>query len=231
MKTLPIALLAVAVLAAPCVSPARAGAPSYGSATHYLYLVRHGIYDPDPDTGNPAGNGLNALGHEQARLVGARLAGLPIRPAALVSSPLRRARETAEDIGRALGMTPTVDALLHECTPTSDRADFMKNHSTGDIAACDSSLALAWARYLVPTPETDRHDILVCHANVIRWFVSRVVGGDPAHWSALEIANGSITIIAVHADGTARLVIFSDVGHLPQASDFSAMLSYRQSIF
>ena len=64
-------------------------------------------------------------------------------------------------------------------------------------------------------PDSDRHEILVCHGNVIRWFVSRVVGGDPVHWPTMEIANGSITIIAVHADGTARLVMFSDVGHLP----------------
>ena len=205
------------MLVAPCASPALAGAASPGSGTHYLYLVRHGTYDPDRNAGDPAGNGLNALGHEQARLVGARLAGLPIRPAVLVSSPLRRARETAEDIGRALGMTPTVDALLRECTPTSDRPDYMKNHTAEDIAACDSSLALAWAKYVVPAPGADRHEVIVCHANVIRWFVSRVVGGDPAHWSAMEIANGSITIIAVLADGTARLVTFSDVGHLPVA--------------
>jgi serine/threonine-protein phosphatase PGAM5 len=209
------ALLVVAMVMALCASRAAADAASLGSGTHYLYLVRHGIYEPDRNAGDPADSGLNALGHEQARLVGARLAALPIRPAALVSSPLRRARETAEDIGGALGMTPTLDSLLRECTPTADRADYMKNHAAGEIAACDSSLALAWARYVVPTPGADRHEILVCHANVIRWFVSRVVGGTPAHWPAMEIANGSVTTIAVQADGTARLVMFSDVGHLP----------------
>ena len=212
-----IALFAVATLAVLCAPPLLADAVRPDAGTHYLYLVRHGSYDPAPDAGDPAGNGLNALGHEQAALVGARLAALPIRPAALVSSPLRRARETAEDIGRALGMTPALDSLLRECTPTSDRADYMKNHSPGDVAACDSGLARAWARFAVPTPDGDRHDVLVCHANVIRWFVSRVVGGDPVHWSTMEIANGSLTIVAVPADGAARLVMFSDVGHLPLA--------------
>jgi serine/threonine-protein phosphatase PGAM5 len=179
--------------------------------------VRHGTYDPDRGPGDPAGPGLNALGHEQAALIGARLAALPVRPAALVASTLRRARETAEDVGRALGMTPALDSLLCECTPTSDRADYMKNHAAADVAACDSSLARAWAAYFVPTPGADRHDVLVCHANVIRWLVSLVVAGDPVRWSAMEIANGSLTIVAVHADGTARLVMFSDVGHLPVA--------------
>jgi serine/threonine-protein phosphatase PGAM5 len=210
-------LSAAAMLAALCASPVPAHPAGPEPGTHYLYLVRHGIYDPDRGPGDPAGPGLNALGHEQAALIGARLAALPVRPTTLVASTLRRARETAEDIGRALGMTPALDSLLRECTPTSDRADYMKNHAAADVAACDSSLARAWAAYFVPTPGADRHDVLVCHANVIRWLASRVVAGDPVRWSTMEIANGSLTIVAVHADGTARLVMFSDVGHLPVA--------------
>jgi broad specificity phosphatase PhoE len=61
-----------------------------------------------------AGNGLNALGHEQARLIGARLAALPIRPATLVSSTLRRARETADDMAAAMKLTPLRDSLLQD---------------------------------------------------------------------------------------------------------------------
>jgi hypothetical protein len=85
-----------------CALPARAADPApAGAGIHYVYLIRHGIYDPDPDRNadDVVANGLNALGHEQARLVGARLASLPIRPASLVASNYRRARETAEDIG------------------------------------------------------------------------------------------------------------------------------------
>jgi serine/threonine-protein phosphatase PGAM5 len=57
---------------------------------------------------------------------------------------------------------------------------------------------------MVPTPDADRHDILVCHGNVIRWFVSRALNGDPRRWPWMEIANGSITILAVRPDGTTR---------------------------
>jgi probable phosphoglycerate mutase len=187
-----------------------------GTGIHYVYLIRHGIYDPDPDRNadDVVANGLNALGHEQARLVGARLAALPIRPAALVASNYRRARETAEDIALLLGMKPMLDSLIHECTPSSDRADIMKSHGAGELAACDSNLARAWARYMVPTPDGDRHDVLVSHGNVIRWFVSHALNGDPRRWPWMEIANGSITILSVRPDGTTRLVCFSDVGHL-----------------
>lgn len=204
-----LALAALPALAAEPVKP--------GTGIHYVVLIRHGIYDRDTTAGDITGNGLNALGHEQAHLAGARIAALPIHAAALVASNYRRARETAEDVGQEMRMTPAADTLLHECNPASDRADYMRNHTADEMAACDSNLARAWAKYMVPSPEADRHDVLVCHGNVIRWFVSRAVGGDSRRWTSMEIANGSITILAVRPDGTIRLVCFSDVGHLPLA--------------
>ena len=200
------------------------GAPHAGAAAparvamkgvHYVYLIRHGAYDPEPALGDLQGGALNALGRDQVRLAGRRLAKLPVRFDTLVTSPFRRARESAAEIGRCLHREAAVDPDLHECTPTADRADFMKNHGAADVAACDSTLALAWARWCVPSPEADRHDLLVCHANVIRWFVSRAVAGDPRRWPGFEIANASLTILAVHADGTVRLATYSDTGHLP----------------
>jgi len=203
----------------PAAAARAAGPPVPGTGIHYVYLIRHGFYDrdPDPNADDVKANGLNALGHEQARMVGAKLASLPIKPAAFVTSNYRRARETAEDIGQALGRTPEVDTLIHECTPAADRPDLMKRTSAAELAACDSNLARAWAKYMLPTPDRDRHDILVCHGNVIRWFVARAVAGDSRRWGWMEAANASITILAVRPDGTLRLVSFNDVGHLPIA--------------
>lgn len=213
------ATAALAVLLALALPAAAADAPKPGTGIHYVYLIRHGIYDPDSDRNvdDVVANGLNAVGHEQARRVGARLAGLPIRPASLVGSTYRRARETAEDIGRELGMEPTLDSLIHECTAASERADYTRNLTAEAVAACDSNLARAWAKYMTATPDADRHDVLVCHGNVIRWFVSRTLNGDPSHWPRMEIGNGSLTVLAVRPDGAVRLVCFSDVGHLPVA--------------
>ena len=197
--------------------PAAAADAPKPPGVHYVYLIRHGIYDPDPDRNvdDVVANGLNALGHEQARLIGARLRALPIKPASLVSSTYRRARETAEDIGRALGLEPTLDSLLHECTAASERADYTRNYSAAEVAACDSNMAWAWAKYMTPTPDADRHDVLACHGNVIRWMVSRALNGDASHWPRMDIGNGSLTILAVRPDGGVRLVCYSDVGHLP----------------
>ena len=206
-------LLAMLALAAFDARAADAPRPQRG--IHYVYLIRHGIYDRDTLADDRTGNGLNALGREQAQLVGARLAALPVKMHALVCSDFARARQTAEVMELSLGMMPVVDSLLRECTPTSERADLMRDHTREEMALCDSSLAAAWAKYMRATPEADTHDVLVCHLNVIRWFVSRALGADTRRWPQMELANGSITMIAVRPDGTTRLVMFSDAAHIP----------------
>ena len=203
MRTL---TLAFALLLA-SFAPARAAAPQ---GIHYLYLVRHGIYDRDTTvTDDRLGNGLNKLGHEQAKLVGARLAHLPVRLHALVSSDFARARETADDIGALIKMTPVQDSLIHECTPPSDRPELVSD------AWCEANLEAAWAKYFTPTPDGDRHDVLVSHGNVIRWMTAHALGLDPTRWIHMDIGNCSLTIIAIRPDGSARLVMYSDVGHIP----------------
>lgn len=194
-----------------------ADAPPPARGVHFVYLIRHGVYDRDSLADDRVGNMLNALGREQAQLVGARLALLPIKVHALVSSDLARARETALIIGEALGMKSVPDSLIRECTPGSPRPDLMRSYTAESMALCDSTLATAWARYMRPTPEADTHDVLVCHGNVIRWMVSRAVSGDTRRWTDMDIANASITVLAVRPDGSTRLVMFSDVGHLPVA--------------
>jgi serine/threonine-protein phosphatase PGAM5 len=207
-----LALLAL-TLAAPAARCAESAPKPAG--VRYLYLIRHGMYDRVEHADDRVANGLDSLGREQARLIGARLTSLPVPMTSLVSSDLTRARETADLIGRALHMTAECDSLLRECTPAAERADYMKDHSHEDVALCDSQLVAAWEKYARPSPAADARDVLVCHANVIRWFVSRALGLDTRNWSRMDIANGSLTVIAVRADGSTRLAAFSDGGHLP----------------
>ena len=209
----PVTLAAWLSLAAPIASAADAGAAPAG--VRYVYLIRHGMYDRVDSLDDRVANGANALGHEQARLLGKRLADLPVKPRILVSSDLTRARETADDIGAILHMSAERDTLLAECTPSSSRPGFDQEHDAAEMALCQENLEAAWAKYFHPSPERDAHDIVVCHGNVIRWFVSRAIGNDVRHWTSLDIGNASLTIIAVRADGTTRLVMYSDVGHIP----------------
>jgi phosphohistidine phosphatase len=72
-----------------------------------LFLVRHAEAAPgEPDELRP----LTPAGHAVARDLGERLASE--HPDAVVSSPLLRARETAEQIARAAGLTPEADERL-----------------------------------------------------------------------------------------------------------------------
>jgi phosphohistidine phosphatase len=74
-----------------------------------VYLVRHAEAAPgEPDD-------LRALtpeGRRAARDLGERLAADGVRPDAVISSPLLRARETAGEIGRAVGVEPEADERL-----------------------------------------------------------------------------------------------------------------------
>ena len=74
-----------------------------------LYLVRHADAAPgEPDELRP----LTSHGRQQARDLGARLAAEGAAGAAVLTSPLLRARETAEEIARALGTTAEPDERL-----------------------------------------------------------------------------------------------------------------------
>lgn len=80
-----------------------------------LYMIRHGKPastwgDADPDPG------LDETGHAQARAAADSLLALPIedRPTAVISSPLRRCRETAQPFADALGVPVIIDGRVGE---------------------------------------------------------------------------------------------------------------------
>jgi serine/threonine-protein phosphatase PGAM5 len=210
-------LLSAALLLA-CAGGARAqGAPAAPkTGVHYIYMVRHGIYDRDTlATDDRVANGLNSLGHEQARLIGARLAALPIKFDRLISSEFLRAAMTAADMGAAMKMKPTRDGALNECTPSTYNERIMRDETPAGIATCDSARAVQWERYFGPTPDHDTFDVLVCHGNVIRWTLMKATGADTKNWLNLDTGNCSLSIWAVRPDGSVRTVMYSDVGHLP----------------
>jgi phosphohistidine phosphatase len=74
-----------------------------------LVLVRHGEAAPgEPDEQRT----LTPRGREQSRALGERLAREGLRPDAILTSPLRRARETAGLLGAALGLPVEPDPRL-----------------------------------------------------------------------------------------------------------------------
>ena len=74
-----------------------------------LYLVRHAeAVDGEPDELRP----LTAEGRRAARELGERLAAEGIRPDAVLTSPLLRARQTGVELARPAGLEPEADERL-----------------------------------------------------------------------------------------------------------------------
>lgn len=187
-----------------------------GDGVRTVYLIRHGEYDHEDERDPDVGRGLVPLGVAQARLVGSRLRALPVEMTSLHSSTMTRARETALVIGEEFpDLELETSRLLRECTPTTRREDVMAEENPADVQACTKQLEEAFPIYLSPSPDGDRHDIIVCHGNVIRYFVTRVLGVDTEAWLGMSIGNCSLTVVTINADGSMKLLSYSDVGHLP----------------
>ena len=96
-----------------------------------------------------------------------------------------------------------------------DLDEWAQTLEEGEAAECKEQLENAFAEFFVPSPDTDRHEILVCHGNVIRYLVTKVMKVDPHSWLQISVGNCSITVIRIKADGSFKLLGVGDVGHLP----------------
>jgi broad specificity phosphatase PhoE len=77
----------------------------HGESAHNAHSSREALADE-------AGDRLTDRGREQARAAGRGLAGHGVTR--LLTSPMRRAVETADAVGRELGLEPTVLPYVHE---------------------------------------------------------------------------------------------------------------------
>ena len=107
-----------------------------------ILLARHGETDDNIEPIRIQGRRdtpLNDTGRAQAAELAERVAGEGI--ASLWSSALSRARETAEIVGRKLGLQPRIDERLAE----GDRGS-LEGRYWRDVAVEDPELYAAWRR-------------------------------------------------------------------------------------
>ena len=196
--------------------PAAAVLPDRDEPVRTIILIRHGEYEHEKDCDEDEGCGLVALGRQQARLTADRLKAMPIAFTSIQASAMTRARQTGGVIAERF---PDLELAIHrdirECTPNTRREDIMADMEPGEGAACEANLEAAWGRIFVPATGGNGYDIVVCHGNVIRWFATRVLEVDPLAWLGMSIANCSLTVVQVRADGSKKLVAFADSGHIP----------------
>jgi phosphohistidine phosphatase len=98
-----------------------------------LFLVRHAHSDPgDPDDLRP----LSTRGQHEAQTLADRLAAHQTPPRVVISSPLLRARETAETIARAASAEVRIDERLAPGTSPDALREVVRGATAAVAAVC-----------------------------------------------------------------------------------------------
>ncbi|XP_059192621.1 serine/threonine-protein phosphatase PGAM5, mitochondrial isoform X2 [Centropristis striata] len=188
-------------------------------ATRNILLIRHSQYNLSGITDKE--RILTPLGREQAELTGKRLAALGLKYDVLIHSSMARATETANIISKhlaGLGVELVSCDLLREGAPiepvppvTHWKPDAVYHEDGARIEA-------AFRRYIHradPKQKEDSYEIIVCHANVIRYFVCRALQFPPEGWLRMGLNNGSITWLTIRPSGRVALRTLGDAGFMP----------------
>jgi probable phosphoglycerate mutase len=206
-------------------------APPTGPATR-LILVRHGdtAYSGEQRFCGSTDVPLTPLGEQQAAALAVRAPAFG-DVAAVVSSPMRRSRRTAELIAAALGLRVGVDAQLTELDfgawegLTVDEAQaqdpelFARWVSSPDAAPPGGEPFTAARRYrrardAVIAANPDRTSVVVSHVTPIKTIVRLALDAPPAALFRMHLDLASVSIVDYPTDGSASLRLFNDTSHL-----------------
>jgi broad specificity phosphatase PhoE len=172
-------------------------------------LVRHGRatggWDADPDPG------LDDVGRAQADALADALAPLGAgAPPMLVTSPMRRCRETAAVLAARWAVDPVVEPLVTEIpspdgVPFGQRVPWLREAMTGtwrELGPRYSAYRDAVAAYVAGLRE---HTVVVSHFIAINAVIGACTGDDRLVIRSLD--NTSVTVVEVTgADGGMTLV-------------------------
>ncbi|MGW3429264.1 bifunctional RNase H/acid phosphatase [Streptomyces melanosporofaciens] len=222
--------------------PAATGAPAVGWGSADLgtpatfVLLRHGETPLTPEkrfSGSGGTDpGLSDVGRHQAERVAAALAARGTIQA-IVTSPLRRCRETADAVARRLGLDVRVEEGLRE-------TDFgawegltfaeVKERYPDDLEAWLASTKVAptgggesfatvtrrvaLSRDKLIARYTGRTVLLVTHVTPIKTLVRLALGAPPETLFRMELSAASLSAVAYYADGNASLRLLNETAHL-----------------
>lgn len=199
-----------------------------------LYLARHGETADNARMvfQGQSGRGLNARGRAQARRLAERMKRS--RLAAIVSSDLERAVETASIVGEACGIVPTNDPDLREVdldTWTGKSHDEVRALYPEEWAAWSAGLdvrrgagesyaelAVRIERALLRIADLGHRDpvLVVSHGGAIKSYVARILAVGAEGRAALAgVGNAGLTMVELDAvRRRVRLHAWNDTAHL-----------------
>lgn len=175
-----------------------------------LYLIRHG--KPASTWGGAeADPGLDETGRAQAQAACEWLMGLPAvdRPKRVVSSPLRRCRETAEPTARALGVDIEIDPTVGEiptpkALPEPERPAWLRRAFAGTWVQIEGDLDYGAWRAAIAESLIRRGDTAVfSHYVAINAVVSKLT--DDERVLCFRPDHASITVL--ETDGEALTLV------------------------
>jgi len=200
--------------------------------TTRLLLVRHGQIRANLDDlwhGSTDAE-LTPQGVEEARLVAAHLARARPNVAAVYTSPLRRARDTAGRIATAIGVAVVVTPGLAEygigVLEGETFADLAARHrffeqSVADVdwappggeslGAVGARVVGAWRDIAAQHPASEV--VVVSHGAAIGIGLAVLLKDDPRGWSSYRLRNTSVTEIVLTP--TPEILAFDLVEHIP----------------
>ncbi len=172
--------------------------------TRTLVFLRHGQYDAD------RGGSLTALGREQARIAGEYLQTWKFD--VVWSSTLPRAKETADIVATKLGRMPVRrTGLLCEGLYTKvEGYEVRPSERRKDRARADAAF-----EKIVRASRTDRAELVVCHGNLIRYFICRILQAPITKWLRMTTSHCGLSRAIVRDRGAVRVVSYNETSHLP----------------
>jgi len=187
-------------------------------ATRNLLLIRHGQYNlkgiSDPE------RYLTELGTQQALSTGHRLAELNLPLTYLVSSTMTRAQQTAGLIRQSLPENLEVkidDPLLCEGAPYPPEPPNRSWNPEDKFFADGMRIEAAFRKYFhraEPEQEKDSYEVIVCHANVIRYFLCRALQLPPEAWLRMSLKHASISWVSIRPNGKVSIRGVGEAGHM-----------------
>lgn len=170
-----------------------------------LHLVRHGQYE----SGELGSGKLTALGRTQALRLARKFEALPVE--SIVSSDLVRAVETAQILAEQLGMTrPKRIRLLREVLPSKVPGFRVPI----DKRVKDALRVERIVERFFKASRRTKHQVIVCHGNLIRALLLRVTSGRLDGWYRLPTHHVGVTSFAISRSGI-RVTAFDVIEHLP----------------
>ncbi|GAW79754.1 phosphoglycerate mutase [Plasmodium gonderi] len=184
-----------------------------------IILVRHGQYERK-NRNDENSKKLTKEGCKQAEITGKKLKDILNNKKinVIYHSDLIRAKETAQIISKYFPNATLVnDPNLNEGTPyLPDPIPKSSKFDTNKIRLDNKRINKAYETYFYQPPgDEDEYQLIICHGNVIRYFLCRALQLPLFSWLRFSSYNCGITWIVLDDEGSVVLREFGSVSHLP----------------